>query len=772
MKQIGVIILIIFCGINPLIAQDKYIDKAQAALDEGDYIKALKQVEKILEKKSYPYKTQALIIKSKALFYLSDDEDYVAEFPKTVDEALKAALKAKRKKKDSTFIETQAEYFAQLAEKSVQKADLYLKEGKLNKAESIYKNVFGLSGNLKAKLALVKINWQQKDTLMGIIILNELISEQENAFLNHNEEEIFKPHVPEESFRLMVKYLISKNYGDSALPYAKLWREIYPKTEENEKLLVESFFAFASNNPPGELLLEKFDEVQALVPLNKEFLRKKNSLYIYLLNHYAKQGIKPLVDTTVYKLVSEKIRDAKTFGAVYAEADQMYFADSLQIIYNLIEYNSRFDRGELLSFLIPYYFESPFTNNTLKALAGRERLNHLSAKFFENKQAGALVALVIYANQNYSKEKWFTAFLNEVNSKVLADYKSYNETWSAFQIIDELNRGKKANPTKDVAFKYLIMKLSDENLFSKGFAAVKRINEYHSKPKYADSLIRYLSIGDFKANYYGSRLRVDTIEGKLVSEFDWKGDLRTCLPGKVPNSVQEKVVQRINYFRRNSGSPDYVFLDAEKTKKCQYAALGISANNKATHSLVPGMKCWSDLGQDAAKFANISFGPTTVIAVTVIMADKGIESVGNRRWLLYPPAMAMGHGSTNNATVLWTIDDAGFNDSNKYKKDFVAWPGPNYTPSIFNFDQWSFSMYADFTNAEVEVKKGNQKLELKQYKPEAGYGMPTLVWSLIGFKPEKGKDTELTVTIKGVKVNGKIQTISYPVRFFDVDEVL
>lgn len=153
---------------------------------------------------------------------MSDDEDYVAEFPKTVDEALKAALKAKRKKKDSTFIETQAEYFAQLAEKSVQKADLYLKEGKLNKAESIYKNVFGLSGNLKAKLALVKINWQQKDTLMGIIILNELISEQENAFLNHNEEEIFKPHVPEESFRLMVKYLISKNYGDSALPYAKL----------------------------------------------------------------------------------------------------------------------------------------------------------------------------------------------------------------------------------------------------------------------------------------------------------------------------------------------------------------------------------------------------------------------------------------------------------------------------------------------------------------------------------------------------------------------
>lgn len=777
MKQLGVIVLIIFGCLNPLFAQDKGLDKAQAALDEGDYRKALKQAEKLIEKKSYPYKTQALIIKSKALFYLSDDEEFVEEFPKTVDEALKAALKAKRKKKDSAFIETQAEYFNQLAEKSVLKADYYLKEGKLSKAESIYKNVFGLSGNLKAKVALVKINWQQKDTLMGIIILNELISEQENAWLNHDEERKFTPHVPEESFRLICNYLLSKNHGDSALPYAKLWREIYPKTAENEKILVESFFAFAANNPPGELLLEKFDEVQTLVPLNKEFLRKKNSLYIYLLNHYAKQGIKPLVDTTIFKLVSEKIRDAKTFGAAYAEADQMYYEDSLQIIYNLIEYNSRFDRGELLAFLIPYYFEGPFTNNALKSLAGRERLAHLSEKFFSNKQSGALVALIIYGNVNYGKEKWFPAFLNEINTKILKEYASFAETWSTFQIIDELNRNKKANPAKDVAFKYLVMRLSDEKLFSRGFAAVKRINEYHNKPKYADSLIRYLSIGDFKTNYYGSRLRVDTINGKLVSEFEWKGDLRTCLPGKVPNSVQEKVVQRINYFRRNAGSPDYVFLDAEKTKQCQYAALGISANNKATHSLVPGMKCWTDIGADAAKFANISFGPTTVIAVTVIMADKGIESVGNRRWLLYPPAMAMGHGSTNNASVLWTIDDAGYNDSNKFKKDFVAWPGENYTPSIFNFDQWSFSMYADFSNAVVEVKKvvkGNvlQPLEVKQYKPESGYGMPTLVWSVLGFKPEKGKDTELIVTIKGVKINGKPQNISYPVRFFDVDEVL
>ena len=59
---------------------------------------------------------------------------------------------------------------------------------------------------------------------------------------------------------------------------------------------------------------------------------------------------------------------------------------------------------------------------------------------------------------------------------------------------------------------------------------------------------------DFDFNYFGTAIKVKRIGNSNVPDVKWQdGSVGTCRIGYLPDSMHQKVLDRMNYFRRNAG---------------------------------------------------------------------------------------------------------------------------------------------------------------------------------------------------------------------------
>jgi len=267
---------------------------------------------------------------------------------------------------------------------------------------------------------------------------------------------------------------------------------------------------------------------------------------------------------------------------------------------------------------------------------------------------------------------------------------------------------------------------------------------------------------NFRINYYNTRIKT-TIQGtKTISGYEWNGTTKPCNPGIIPDSIQQKVEDRINFFRVSAGVPP-IYLDSQLNDWCQRAALAMESNNKLNHDIPKMWNCYSPEAAEAAKFSLLTQNATTSLAVTSFMADQTHPTVGNRRWMLYPFSMVWGHGSTKTKCVLWALDDSRTRDTLYYSANFIAWPYHGCMHKMFLFKKWSFTLFADMTDAQVIMTLNKLPVKLKLEKAETGYGLPTLVWTpeLDLTKIKEGDKIDVTVKLRGNK------TYYYTVKIFD-----
>lgn len=264
-------------------------------------------------------------------------------------------------------------------------------------------------------------------------------------------------------------------------------------------------------------------------------------------------------------------------------------------------------------------------------------------------------------------------------------------------------------------------------------------------------------IKDYQDNYLGSE----------VTNVGWTGNADNCNAGAVPQSVQDKVIQRINYFRRMVGLNDNTTLDASKFKMYQEAALIMKANKDLSHFPPKNWKCWTELGAKGAKTSNLSIGfginVNSTSALLNQMRDKGDNNihVGHRRWILYSKAQQFSHGSTNNTMSLGVI---GFAKNNTKIPEYIAYPPKGYVPQKLVFNRWSFAISgADFSEATITMKDANGNLSLSVVsKTKKNIGDNTIVWEPKNIVKNSEKDIQYTVTVNGIK-NAKKSSYTYNV---------
>lgn len=762
MSKGKLLLLFFLCLASVAVAQEKKYEKAVKDVSEGNYFSAYKKLNDVLEHENTRGKAEALLLHAQCLYHLADNPELLKKEPRPLLEALKDVVKAKKKYKG----DLQADYGTFLSELKtavMQQAKEEFDAARYNSALRYYEKLYELDQENEPLFMQAKVSYKLQDTATAIEKIGTIVKQTANA------AEVSKvPPFSKEPFLIYVNHFLDRQKFDTGFYYAQLTYELFPAADTARKLLLKALLLESTHRAPNMSTLGIFASWRDVFAGDSLFAHKENVLFLYLLNNHANQGNNMVVDSLLSGFIDIKHRYYAAKGETYARQDALYNRNGNEILFNLIRYTAKFERKPLLRALINNYVSGNYADSSFRKQTAAQQWKALFARFEAEHSAFLLYTAFPLAQMELQKESWFAAYKKQTLFNAVKNQKTYEDRTAIISLVnyvisqypaDKAIREESRRQFYAIAAEYL-----DAGIYSHAKLSIDRIDHYFPADAGLPALKKDFAQKDFTANYFGS----------AVKNYEWNGNEALCKVGAVPQEIQDKVAQRINYFRRTAGVPDYVVLDKEKSRMCQHAALIYQVNNKKATAPGETWKCFSLPAIEASRMSARIFGQTTVLAVTSIMADLGEKNnaVGNRRWLLYPPAMEMGHGSTSKMAVVWTIDDAGNKDTTEYMQKFVAWPPKDYCPAMFAFERWSFSLYADFSKAVVTMSTDGKEVPLVQEAPVPGYGIPTLVWKPQGIeKPEKGEKV-YTVTIRNVLTGKgkKPETYSYRVILFSPAE--
>jgi len=263
---------------------------------------------------------------------------------------------------------------------------------------------------------------------------------------------------------------------------------------------------------------------------------------------------------------------------------------------------------------------------------------------------------------------------------------------------------------------------------------------------------RAAAVNDYLTNYVANDFN--------TTELNWSGSQYSCNPGSYNYAINNKILARINYFRRITGLNDNVTFDGYLNQICQQAAVMLEVNESLSHCNGTGnypCNTWPCSSTDAIYASQRSvlasghwsyFDP-----VTLYIEDAGSNNqpVGHRRWLLYPRAQTFGNGVTNSKNVIYVSDN--FSNQAQNSKPYVAYPPEGYVPAPIVFNRWSFSLAnADFSNAYVVMTDPNGfGVQLNVIYYNGRYGDPAIVWEPRNIQLNNSYDATYTITIGGIR---------------------
>lgn len=269
--------------------------------------------------------------------------------------------------------------------------------------------------------------------------------------------------------------------------------------------------------------------------------------------------------------------------------------------------------------------------------------------------------------------------------------------------------------------------------------------------------------------------------GTVVDDTQWNGSWQDCDPGTLPQSVHDKVLARINFYRAMCGLPSDVVFDDNLNSKCQEAALMIHANGSLSHDPPTNWHCWTTAGHDGCASSNIGYGTAdlpvhTSRAIDYYIQDEksGTPSMGHRRWLLYSRAKTMGHGSTSQANATWVSGNTS-NPVPDNIPDFIAYPPPGFIPFPLCYKFWTLSApLGNFHSATVVMTDQNGNEIDCPITYTSGDGDPIIGDYTIAWQPDitlnENEDNIFNVKVENVLITGKIYSFEYEVTVIPIEE--
>jgi uncharacterized protein YkwD len=257
----------------------------------------------------------------------------------------------------------------------------------------------------------------------------------------------------------------------------------------------------------------------------------------------------------------------------------------------------------------------------------------------------------------------------------------------------------------------------------------------------------------------------------LRTPIRWTGSNRRCRAGHMSARAMRATLESVNFVRAMGGLGPVSF-NPRLSAKAQKAALIMSANKSLSHVPPRSWRCWTRAGAEAAGHSNLALSYPRITAGGAIMQymdDTGSNNkvAGHRRWIMYPPTLKMGNGTTTTSNALWIF--GGASSASRPNPDWVSWPTTGFFPAPLEpHGRWSLSSGASgarFGQARVHVETASGVVkQVHAYRVASGYGMPTIVFRVKSV-PRVGT---LRVTVRGIRLPGRTAPVShsYTVRLF------
>lgn len=220
-----------------------------------------------------------------------------------------------------------------------------------------------------------------------------------------------------------------------------------------------------------------------------------------------------------------------------------------------------------------------------------------------------------------------------------------------------------------------------------------------------------------------------------------------CEPGVLDAVMQEDAIRRTSLFRWLVGlgpvttKPNYLTI----TQAC---ATTLAAHNQGlSHSIDMSYTCYSSEAQQGAGSSNLALGRNhPADSVDLYVGDRGVRSLGHRRWVFNPGMGATGFGQRGRYSCMYSFDRGGQGPN----PDYVAYPAAGFFPRAALIGYWSFASakYRFDSNTTVSIKRvsDNQPVTVSDvYIPGGGYGQPTLAWNVATNDVQTGTEYEVTI---------------------------
>ncbi len=756
-KQISFVLFFFLIGATTSFGQ---IDRIEEAIEADNLKRALKLAEDAEEDDLLKKSPEVYFLKAQIYFKIIRHEFLSAKY----EDALKLGIKSLEKgkyKADGEFFPEYLPLVDSFVKLNNEKGALEYKINKFTKAIKTYEKSFELNGDMSAIYWRGKSYMMSFDTTYGEKEYNKVI-----VYCNEQKAEgnDVDPVMSDAFVYYADKYWQAQKY-DSANVYLESARKVFGGNPRIDYFQKEVTKQQINQLPPSSLMMEKIKYILNIFPTDTVFVKKENALYLYLMRNHFDNGDLVALDTMLASFAMEKVdRHGSKLLNQYKKSDQFIEEKVENVLWKLVKYYSKFDYPEISNYIAQRYIESTAKEKTPEMLQARYLvIIDYAAKSHSLKLANQLL---LHAEETFGQQQSLTALRQSLISKNSSKELSTSEQGALYSMMmKENDMSNLSEDVQKIVETYIESLVRDKDYRTAKTVIVNHLKAQPDNPIW-DRKRDYLAKEDFYHNYYMTRVKEEEVAGMTVGGFTWNGSKATCNPGDIDPKIQQKVEDRINYFRRQAGVPD-IYLDPELNDWCQKAALMMESNKTLSHTPDSRWSCYTDEGADAARYSLLTKGATTTMAVTSFFADNANASVGNRRWLLYPNGLALGHGSTENACAIWASDDSGSVDSNTYKERFVAWPPEGTLPKMMVFNYWSFSINQELKNSKVTMSIDGKNIPVTMQPFEDGHRLPTLVWQpSLDVKSMTG-DTQVLVNVD--LPNGRRYT--YTIKILDFDPI-
>ncbi len=223
-----------------------------------------------------------------------------------------------------------------------------------------------------------------------------------------------------------------------------------------------------------------------------------------------------------------------------------------------------------------------------------------------------------------------------------------------------------------------------------------------------------------------------------------------CDPGVMHPDRQTDALRRASLYRWLVGLPA-VTSDASRVQMVQECATTLAAQNSGlTHNIPDTYACYTQLAAQGAGSSNLAQGVTNPAGtVDLYVGDRGVASLGHRRWVLNPGMGRTAFGHRGRYSCMYAFDRSG-----SANPDYVAYPAPGFFPNQALSGQWSFGSTKYGFNAQTtvtitKVSDGTPLTVSNVNVPGGGYGIQVVAWTVSGLE----MDVEYEITVDGLTGN-------------------